>query len=527
MADRSSSLPKPLLARKGEARPAEPGSRDHADQPIESDLGGYIFLRAKEPLLDIGPGSSEVDGDLAKAAVPQGDALGSESPEVGALGSGVPLSSALPSDSEDLTDKAAAGSLLDFRLIRARDRQVCPGASNKMGTDGPRTNLDIANLGAAMDVPRRAVSRPLTAAVPPSQPPSQPLPQPLPLARQGDAEGVQAQRGRSLAVEPAQQVIPPISDRPQHVRAAQEEGAHQEPQAPKISSRLPKIDGAAVGGLLAKVGQFTWARLRSFASVIAGTPHLAYLAGLLMLCALGGVWVILAEEMPKSQEAPQVAGLSTSEPSSSPRPDQSTEVPTVVPEAAEDGLDFGTFKAAPVLSGEQADALAEVPLETQAGPVAPPSEAVLLNDAADSLPVAGATKQPGSEPMVPQAAAEAAPEEGAEASSDAGLDEAAPTAALQQPPQEAPTLAAQEGAYTVQFYAARNRESAERELSRLQKDLSSILSARKLHISEIKQSNSRTMYRVRSDAFVEASVAQDFCGRLKVAGQDCLVLRHQ
>ncbi len=456
--------------------------------------------------------------------MPQGEALDSESPEVEALGSRVLLSSALPSDSEDLADKAAAGSLLDFRLIRARDRQVCPGISTKTGTGGPGTNLDIASLGAALDVPRRAVSRPLTAAVPPSQP----LPQPLPLARQGDAEDVQAQRGRSLAAEPVQQVMPPVSNRPRHVRAPQEKGAHQEPQVPKISSRLPKIDGAAVGGLLAKVGQFSWERLRSFASIIAGTPHLAYLAGLLMLCALGGVWVILAEEMPSSQETPLVAELSTSAPPSSGLP----EGPTVVPEAAEDGLDFGTFKAAPVLSGEQADALAEAPPETQAaGPLAPPSKAALLNDAADSFPEAGAGP-PEPEAMVPQAATEAAPEGGAEdaaaeASPDAVLDEAAPTAALQQSPQEAPALAAQEGAYTVQFYAARNRESAERELARLQKDLSGILGARKLHISEIKQSNSRTMHRVRSDAFAEASVAQDFCGKLKAAGQDCLVLRRQ
>jgi hypothetical protein len=282
--------------------------------------------------------------------------------------------------------------------------------------------------------------------------------------------------------------------------------------------------------LLAKVGQFAWARLRSFTSIIAGTPHLAYLAGLLMLCALGGVWVILAEEMPSSQETPLVAELSTSAPSSSGLP----EGPTVVPAAAEDGLDFGTFKAAPMLSGEQADALAEAPPETQAGPLAPPSEAALLNDAADSLPEAGASP-PEPEAIVPQAATEAATEaapeggaeDAAEASPDAVLDEAALTAALQQSPQEAPTLAAQEGAYTVQFYAARNRESAERELTRLQKDLSGILGARKLHISEIKQSDSRTMYRVRSSAFAEASVAQDFCGKLKAAGQDCLVLRRQ
>jgi hypothetical protein len=522
MAERSSSLQKPLLARKGEARPAEPGSRDQADQPIESDQGGYIFLRAKEPLLNIDPRPAEGNGGLAKAAVPQGEALGSESPEVEAIGSGVLLSSALPSDSEDLTDKAAAGSLLDFRLIRARDRQVCPGTSTKTGTGGPGATLDIASLGAALDVPRRAVSRPLTAAVPPSQP----LPQPLPLARQGDAEDVQVQRGRSPAAEPVQQVMPPVSDRPQHVRAPQEKGAHQEPQAPRISSRLPKIDGASVSGLLAKVGQFAWARLRSFTSIIAGTPHLAYLAGLLMLCALGGVWVILAEEMPSSQETPLVAELSTSAPSSS----GLTEGPVVVPGAAEDGLDFGTFKAAAVLSGEQADALAEAPPETQAGPLAPPSEVALLNDTADSLPKAGASP-PEPEAMVPQAATEAVPEGGAEdaaeASPDAILDEAAPTAALQQSPQEAPTLAAQEGAYTVQFYAARNRESAERELTRLQKDQSGILGARKLHISEIKQSDSRTMYRVRSDAFADASVAQDFCGKLKAAGQDCLVLRRQ
>jgi hypothetical protein len=200
----------------------------------------------------------------------------------------------------------------------------------------------------------------------------------------------------------------------------------------------------------------------------------------------------------------------------------------VVPEATEDGLDFGTFKAAPMLSREQADALAVAPPETQAGPLAPPSEAALLNDAADSLPEAGANP-PEPEAMVPQTATEAAPEGGAEgaaeASPDAVLDEAAPTAALQQSPQEA--LAAQEGGYTVQFYAARNRESAARELTRLQKDMSGILGARKLHISEIKQSDSRTMYRVRSDAFAEASVAQDFCGKLKAAGQDCLVLRRQ
>jgi hypothetical protein len=171
-----------------------------------------------------------------------------------------------------------------------------------------------------------------------------------------------------------------------------------------------------------------------------------------------------------------------------------------------------------------------LPPETQAGPLAPPSEAALLNDAADSIPEAGVSP-PEPEAMLPQAATGAAPEGGAEdaaeASPGAVLDEAAPTAALQQSPQEAPTLAAQEGAYTVQFYAARNRESAERELTRLQKDLSGILGARKLHISEIKQSNSRTMYRVRSDAFAEASVAQDFCGKLKAAGQDCLVLRRQ
>jgi len=599
---------KTLLARKGEAKPAESEAFDGSGaaapddasaRPLEGDDKGFLLLREESSRESPSFGELARDGracvgdDAArsKAQLNLGSAAGAYH-GAAAQSFTTPPSAAdrefveayrAPSGDEAPFDKAVAGSLLDFRLIRGRERRVCPGATeaDQGRDDGPKVH--IPSLGPASAVPRRAASSP--------QPAPATLPQPLPLSRQGDSSAADA-ASHGQAPQLSKASLPKETAAP----TAEPQGFTSAPQVPSTitpttapttpttdsscaplaaaSPDAPSGSESAAGGdvplprrveavvappvrreaaslpavFLARALGYSLQRLRALPAALSGTPHLAYLAGLLVLCAFGGIYFILTEDMPADSNGAQLvqsvngqsgdsetaAGASSSLPSQSTQADAAATASVAdkgvaeqgIASGAEDGsLSLGGLKAAPVLSSEEADAVTGVsaatplPLGTEAGP----DEAAAAGAETDVADAASPTTASPSSASPSPASQDAAFQDAAGPTQDA-------VATAEEPASQdatSPPAAVAEGDYTVQFYAARDRASAERAMGQMETNLAKVLGGRGLHISEATSSSGRAMYRVRSEGFAEAAAAKSFCDAAKKAGQDCLVLKRQ
>ncbi len=108
-------------------------------------------------------------------------------------------------------------------------------------------------------------------------------------------------------------------------------------------------------------------------------------------------------------------------------------------------------------------------------------------------------------------------------------EEAAP--APQPEPEPAPAPAAQQpvqtatgGAWLVQLAALRTEDEARATWSRIASAHPAILSGASMDIQRADLGERGIYYRVRAAAFSTKPAAEDFCSRLKQAGQDCIVV---
>jgi|GEM_PF-599432 len=128
-------------------------------------------------------------------------------------------------------------------------------------------------------------------------------------------------------------------------------------------------------------------------------------------------------------------------------------------------------------------------------------------------------------PAATPAPAEEAPEQAA-----APAPEPAPAPTAAKPAQTSIASAeglgtAQSGQYLVQLLSVRSEEAARGEWARLQGRYEDLLGPHTINIQQADLGERGIYYRVRTGAFDTKAGANTFCGKLKAAGQDCLVRR--
>ena len=426
-------------------------------------------------------------------------------------------------------------------FVPAIDRFVLVPKGPEPRDHGPK--VTIPSLGPATDAPRRAATRPTVT----QGAASRPLPQPLPLSRSGDteeSEGLSAFRPQIREPQPPRQTSPKdVIARvgPDDALGRDPSRVEAPPGPPSFGSRLKS---EVLDELPAKITANAVGKLRELPAIVTGTPHLAYLAGLLLLCCLGAIWFVLSDHLPR--EGTATAGSLVSDSSTA------SAAPAASPEAAaaaagpEEGLTFSGIKAAPVLSGDEADAFlgdeaaqsilpAPVEVAVPASPGIITAEPVVAPSIVAGVPADTLAQTEGAEAQAPQQVAETttpSPSATETAVSPAADGELASSGSV---PQDlaasgeaaAPATQASGGPYTIQFFAARDLQSAERALAQIEEARADLLGSLGLRISETDPAEGRVMYRVRSEGFADAEAARSLCGRLKSAGQDCLVLRQQ
>ncbi|MGK2741950.1 SPOR domain-containing protein [Tepidicaulis sp. LMO-SS28] len=152
---------------------------------------------------------------------------------------------------------------------------------------------------------------------------------------------------------------------------------------------------------------------------------------------------------------------------------------------------------------EAADETAEAaPAETADSENTPGTRAL---EAAEQGPPAQAAA-PEPEPAAPEPAPEPEPAQSAAAPAD-GVG------------------TAQSGQYLVQLLSVRSEEAARGEWARLQGRYEELLGPHTINIQQADLGERGIYYRVRTGAFDTKGGADSFCGKLKAAGQDCLVRR--
>lgn len=202
-------------------------------------------------------------------------------------------------------------------------------------------------------------------------------------------------------------------------------------------------------------------------------------------------------------------------------------------------MDAEERAGAPVETAEtdMAAATGEEPAPVRIMPIYP--EETPAPEAADETAEAAPAETAGSEstpgPRALEAAEQgppapaAAPEPAAEAPAQAAAPAPEPAPALE-PAQSAPAPAdglgtAQSGQYLVQLLSVRSEEAARGEWARLQGRYEELLGPHTINIQEADLGERGIYYRVRTGAFDTKAGANSFCGKLKAAGQDCLVRR--
>ena len=82
------------------------------------------------------------------------------------------------------------------------------------------------------------------------------------------------------------------------------------------------------------------------------------------------------------------------------------------------------------------------------------------------------------------------------------------------------------GAYVVQVSAQKTEAEAQSSYRALQTKYPAVLSGRDASIRRVELGGSGVWYRAQVGSFASASQAEEFCGRLKSAGGQCIVQRN-
>lgn len=181
------------------------------------------------------------------------------------------------------------------------------------------------------------------------------------------------------------------------------------------------------------------------------------------------------------------------------------------------------------ISAALAEAQAHMP-ENETDLVAEPGAALAASPrpqsrpARRSVPVQQTAQAPAPTPA--PAAAEIRPQPAVADASPASRPSTRPAAAVAPAPQQAstPAPAVASGGSVVQIGAFDSDAIAQSEWNRIS-GKSGGLFAGKGQIIQKHESNGRTFYRLRVAGFGSNSEAQEFCGKLKAAGTDCVALK--
>lgn len=183
-------------------------------------------------------------------------------------------------------------------------------------------------------------------------------------------------------------------------------------------------------------------------------------------------------------------------------------------------------------------------LTAQPEPAAPPPAAPEVETAAETAPAPAETAAAPAEEAAPAAEAlaelrgepQAAPESPAPAAPapvESRTVESAPVSAAQEPasapapaaaaPATTATATASSGAFVVQIMALREEAAARTAWDALQAKHGAILGGHALDIERADLGDRGVFYRVRAAGFETRTAANAACGKLKAAGQDCMV----
>lgn len=162
-----------------------------------------------------------------------------------------------------------------------------------------------------------------------------------------------------------------------------------------------------------------------------------------------------------------------------------------------------------------------------AAPQAAPEPATEPAPAAEPEIAAGPEEMPAAEAETEAAAAAAAAPETETAEAEAAPEAlvpapAAPTAAPAAPAATA-AAPASGGAFVVQLAAVREEAAAKSAYAALQKKHPALLGGHALDVERADLGDKGIFYRVRAAGFDSKAAATTTCGKLKSAGQDCLV----